>query len=767
MLKDFQPRLYQQTILGTAVNNNTLAVLPTGLGKTALAFLLTVQRLTKYPDSKILMLAPTKPLCEQHLKTFRNILDIEPEKIVLFTGSVSPKKRANLWQDAQIVISTPQGLENDLINRRINFKEVSLLIVDEAHHAVGDYSYVWLAEQYDKLAENQRILALTASPGATLEKIKEICDNLLIEKVEVRTEKDPDVKPYVKDTKINWLELKFPEELKKLHTELKNTIKRKLTLVQSFGYITNTNLNKGQVLKLQGMLQHKLAKEGMNFDLMKSLSLIAEALKVEHALELLECQGIKPLHSYLDRLWQESAHTKVKAVKNLVRDPNFRTAYVLCQSAVERKLEYPKLKVLNDVVNKELNANQKIKLIIFTNYRDSAQEVCSHLESLAVKHELFVGQAKKNGIGLTQKQQKEVLDRFRTGEFNILVATSVAEEGLDIPKVDKVIFYEPTASAIRNIQRRGRTGRLEEGEVMVMYMKGTRDEAYRWAAHYKEKNMYKTLEQLKRSVKNPDSTFASAEKMLVKENTLEEIKIEKNKRDNKSLSDYAANMSSRLSSDTETPIAILADHREKDNKVVKELINLNVSVRTAQLTHADYIVSGKVAVEMKKVPDFVNSLVDGRLIEQVKELKQNFERAILIIEGEEDIYATRNVHPNAIRGALSSIVLGFEVPIIYTRDPEDTAAMLAVMAKREQHSDSKELSLHTNKPMSMKEQQEYLVSALPGIGLGTARTLLENFDSIRKLVNSSEDEIKGIKGLGKITAEKLVKLFDEKYVKDK
>ena len=766
MLKNFKPRLYQQTILGTAVNNNTLAVLPTGLGKTALAFLLTVQRLTKYPESKILLLAPTKPLCEQHLKTYREVLNIESEKIVLFTGSVSPKERADLWQDAKIIVSTPQGLENDLINRRINFQDVSLLIVDEAHHAVGDYSYVWLAEQYDKLAKNQLILALTASPGATLDKIKEICDNLRIEKVEVRTEKDPDVKPYVKETKINWMELKFPEELKKLHSELKTTVKKKLTAIKSFGYITNSNLNKGQILKLQGMLQHKLAKEGTDFDLMKSLSLIAEALKVEHALELLECQGIQPLHSYLDRLWQESAHTKIKAVKNLVRDLNFRNAYILCQSAVKRKVEYPKLKLLNETVMGELNKNNNIKLIIFTNYRDSAQEVCKHLESLAVKHELFVGQAKKNGIGLTQKKQKEVLDRFRIGEFNVLVATSVAEEGLDIPKVDKVIFYEPTASAIRNIQRRGRTGRLEEGEVMVMYMKGTRDEAYRWAAHYKEKNMYKTLEQLKRSVKNLDSTFASAEKMLVKESNNKEAKIEQSKKDNKSLNDYVPEVQD-LQNVVDQPIAILADHREKDNKVVKELINLNISVRTTQLTHADYIISGKVAVEMKKVPDFVNSLVDGRLIEQVKELKQNFARSILIIEGEGDIYAARNVHPNAIRGALSSIVLGFGVPIMYTKDPVDTAALLAVMAKREQHSDSKELSLHTNKPMSMKEQQEYLVSALPGIGLGTARTLLEHFGSIKNLVNASEDDIKELKGIGKITAEKLVKLFDESYVQKK
>src|SRR3989344_7940040 len=151
MLKNFVPRLYQQTILGTAANYHTLVVLPTGLGKTALAFLLAIQRLDNYPNSKILMLSPTKPLCDQHANTFRKHLEIPEGKVVVFTGSVPPEKRGELWKEAQIAISTPQGLENDVINQRIKLEEVSLLIFDEAHHATGEYSYVWLAPQYDKL----------------------------------------------------------------------------------------------------------------------------------------------------------------------------------------------------------------------------------------------------------------------------------------------------------------------------------------------------------------------------------------------------------------------------------------------------------------------------------------------------------------------------------------------------------------------------------------------------------------------------------------
>src|SRR3989338_51796 len=207
MIKNFTPRLYQQTILSTAAQKNTLVVLPTGLGKTAIAFLVAAHRLHHYPHSKILMLAPTKPLCEQHLQTFRTHIEIPVEKFVLFTGSVNPEKRGELWKEAQIVISTPQGLENDVINRRVRLDEVSLLIFDECHHALKEYAYVWLAQQYEKVCTFPRILGLTASPGSDMEKIKEICQNLFIEKVEVRTEEDADVKPYVQPIKIQWIKV--------------------------------------------------------------------------------------------------------------------------------------------------------------------------------------------------------------------------------------------------------------------------------------------------------------------------------------------------------------------------------------------------------------------------------------------------------------------------------------------------------------------------------------------------------------------------------
>ncbi len=726
MIKNFQPRLYQQTILGTAARYNTLVVLPTGLGKTAIAFLLAAQRFNHYPNSKVLILAPTKPLCEQHWLTFKNHLDLPEESFTLFTGDVKPERRAELWKSGKVIISTPQGLQNDLINQRINLQEVSLLVFDEAHHATGDYAYVWLARQYAGLSKYSRILALTASPGSDLEQIKEICKNLQIEKVEVRTEKDPDVKDYLQKVKINWQKVAFPSQLKVIQQQLLNCKKSKLIEAKNLGYCNNLELTKGQLLLLQRDLQKKLNSGYRDFELLRSLSLIAEALKVDHAIELLETQGIKPLDSYFKKLQLEAVNSKTKAAKNLSLDANFKLAVHSTTALADSNLQHPKLIKLKQIM---AESNGDSKTIIFTQFRDSAEQIIKVLSEIKITSHIFVGQTRKNGLGFSQKEQKQILDRFRQGEFRVLVATSVAEEGLDIPKVEEVIFYEPIPSAIRAIQRRGRTGRLQGGQVTVLVTEGTRDEIYRWVSHHKEKRMYSNLEKIKT-----------------------DLVLEKPVTDN-SLNRFIPK---------DQVVAILADHREKDNRIVKELIELGISVKTAQLNSADYILSEKVGVELKTITDFVNSIVDGRLLHQVKDLKTNFDKAILVVEGEEDIYTVRKVHANAIRGMLASITLDFKVPVLYTKNPKDTAALLAIMAKREQ-GQSQNFFYPEKKPLSIREQQEFIVSSLPMIGMVTARNLLKKFKSIRNLTNASREDLLQTPGVGEIMAQKLIGIFEKDY----
>jgi Fanconi anemia group M protein len=331
-----------------------------------------------------------------------------------------------------------------------------------------------------------------------MEAIKTICANLLIEKVEVRTEKDPDVSPYVQQIKMKWAEVEFPESYKAVQKFLHSCRKTKLEEVQKYGYCSSINVSKGELLGIQGELQKKVSSGEKEFEALRSMSLVAEALKVEHALELLETQGIIQLQTYLHNLQQESLSSKTKAVKNLVIDENFKSALFLVEQLVAENSPNPKLLKLKEIVSGILSNNKEAKIILFTQFRDSAEQIIAALQEISIFSQIFVGQAKKNGVGFSQKQQKEILDRFRAGEFNILVATSVAEEGLDIPKVDQVIFYEPIPSAIRSIQRRGRTGRLEKGEVLVLVTKGTRDEAYRWSSHHKEKRMYRNLKEVKK-----------------------------------------------------------------------------------------------------------------------------------------------------------------------------------------------------------------------------------------------------------------------------
>lgn len=733
-LKEVTPRLYQETIFSTCSMKNTLVVLPTGMGKTMIAMMLSAQRLQNFPKSKVLVLAPTKPLVEQHYTTFSKQMNLETGKMVVFTGMIRPAKREMMWKDARVIFSTPQGLENDIISNRIKLEDVSLVVFDEAHRATGDYAYTFISKQYDKKAKYPRVLALTASPGSDLEQITDVCKNLHIEDVELRTDSDPDVKPYIQEVSIVWEKVDLDPSLKSSLKYLKDCYKSKLKEVQEYGYCNSTHLNgnKMDILKLQRYLHMSIAKGERNPNIMKSVSLLAEAMKVQHAVELLETQGVSAVNDYMERIMIDSTSSKVKAVQNLARDLNFKSALILVRRLHKEGVEHPKMERLREVIERELTGNKKV--IIFSQYRDSAKKIVDKLNnSPGIKAKLFVGQMKKGGTGLSQKEQKAVLDEFRNDEFNALVATSVAEEGLDIPCVDSVVFYEPVPSGIRTIQRRGRTGRTEKGKVIILMTKGTRDEGFKWSAHHKEKRMYRHLESLK-------GKFTGTVR-----------------RKDDSLKKYLA---------PELDIKTYVDFREKGSGVIKELIELGINVEMKKLEVGDYILSSRVGVEFKTVKDFVDSLIDGRLLVQMKELKENFERPIVILEGDENIFSQRNIHPNAIRGVLSMIAVSYGIPIIQTKDAVETAAQMAVIAKREKEESNKPFSAHTSKkPTNLKELQEYLVSALPGVGPTLSKPLLQKFGSVINVMVAHESLLRKVDKVGEKKAKEIRKVLDSDYNK--
>lgn len=739
MIKDFVPRLYQETILNTASRKNTLVVLPTGMGKTNIFLMLAALRLQQYPNSKVMFIGPTRPLIDQYHEVFRKHLEIEEEKMAIFTGMVNPEKRAELWKNARVIFSTPQGMENDIITRRIKLEEVSLLGVDEAHRAVGNYAYVFIAKQYHQLSRFPRIIGLTASPGSDMETIKEVCQNLFIEEIEVRTNESGDVKPYVQEIKIEWKKVSLPAQFIDIQTNVKSFLKRRMERLKEWGVLKRAevgNVSRKDILDLQAQVRGRIAAGEKDFVMWNAISVLAEIMKIYHALELLETQGIQSLYTYLSKIQIDGMKSTSKAVTNIVNDIDFKNALYKTRKLHDERIEHPKMIELRKIVGNEIKENQDLKMIIFNQYRENAAELRDEINKInGVRSEIFVGQQKKGETGLSQKKQKEMLEKFRTGEINIIVATSIGEEGLDIPKVDVVVFYEPVPSAIRAIQRRGRTGRLEKGRVIILMTEKTRDETYRWAERGKEKRMYDNMANIKKELKL---------QVTVKDKPLSAFEHMKE----------------------EERIQVIVDHREKANSIVKELMQLGANIKLEQLSIGDYLLSQRVGVEFKTVEDFVNSIVDGRLLTQIKSLYEKYKKPVLIIQGGEDIYSIRNVHPNAIRGMIATIIVSYGIPVIMTKNEKESAALMYIIAKREQEMGYKEFNPHQEKTaQTLKEQQEYIVSALPSIGPSISKELLRKFNNVKAVINAPAEELEEVPKVGKVLAKKIREVLDSEYEK--
>lgn len=496
-LKKIIPREYQKRIFETCVKKNCLVVLPTGLGKTLIALMLAIKRMEDFPGEKVVFLAPTKPLAEQHLVSFKKHLPELFADMQLFTGMIKANKRKEIWKTADIIFSTPQCIANDLKKNLYNLEEVCLLIEDEAHKCLKNYDYNYIAQEYQKQAKHPRLLGLTASPGSESQKIKEICKNLSIEEVEIRTKESNDVKAYVQELEFKKIIVNFPpafEEMKQIlldiFTSYINELKKRRVL---FG-----PSSKKALIELQKKLMGNIARGNKNFNILLSASACAQAIKIQHALELLETQTMKSFNKYLKTLFNQASTKQSKGVVKLVGKPEFNFVFMRSNELLAKDIEHPKLAKLVELVNKEKLQNKKIKIIVFTQFRETATIICKKLNELSgIKAKVFVGQAKKNGTGLSQKEQKQIINEFSEGKINILCATCIAEEGLDIPEVNVVIFYEPVPSAIRAIQRSGRTARLMKGKLIMLITKKTRDEAFYYVSKSKEKKMHSIINSMK------------------------------------------------------------------------------------------------------------------------------------------------------------------------------------------------------------------------------------------------------------------------------
>lgn len=468
-----EPRAYQAQIIDSVKRNgNSLVVLPTGLGKTLIALSLIEKTISE--GGNALFLTPTKPLARQHSISIKNTLSILEKDVSLVTGETSGKKREELYS-SKIFVSTPQTIRNDIRSGIYPKERTKLVVFDEAHRAVGDYAYAEIAKN---MPENCLFLALTASPGGDRRRIKEVLGNLRIKNIEIRTEFDPDVVPFMKTMDKNWVQVELSPKLKEadaILSSLANFYSQKLSSTFMKPPVTSK-----QQFMLYGQRLRNL-RHPMKYSL---LSYYYTLLHLLHMQELLQTQGPHPFLLYLEKL---NAHDS-KSARAITKS----TEIAKIRQIVSSVEDHPKTEKLLQLLS---NMRDK-KLILFVQYRDQINRIKDVLDQKGYKSRIFVG--KRDGF--TRKNQEEAMDAFRRDEFNILIASSIGEEGLDIPAVDSVIFYEPIPSEIRSIQRRGRAGRFKDGSVHVLMTRATRDEYYYWASKKREQKMKEILLSLQKEL---------------------------------------------------------------------------------------------------------------------------------------------------------------------------------------------------------------------------------------------------------------------------
>jgi Fanconi anemia group M protein len=505
----FEAREYQKKIADTASSTNTLVVLPTGLGKTIIAIMVAAELLQRYPKSKVMVLAPTRPLVLQHFRSFKAQLHLPDASFVALTGIVDPGERELLWLKARAIFATPQTVYNDVSHGRVSLRDVVLAVFDEAHRSVKDYTYTKLAQAYREKSDHPLIMGLTASPGASNERVNEIKRNLFIEAVEARSDESEDVREYIEQTNIETIKVGVPDEYYETTLRLRELYNDKVKKLLSGGFLRSNKVSKKALLEARVTISARLraaqASGSPKGYIFGAIINQAQAVAVLHGLEMIETQGAPPLIRYLEKLREKP--DKGKATSSLVRDPKW-----LKMEEEAKKLAsipHPKVGLMLSVLRGQLERKPDSRIIVFTQYRDTIEDIVRALEKEGHSARRFVGQSDKEGSkGMDQETQSETLESFRKGEFKILVSSSIGEEGLHVPDVDLVVFYEAVPSEVRYIQRRGRTGRTREGRVVILLAEGTVDESYYYSTLSKESRMKELVrasegKQLKRRAKSP------------------------------------------------------------------------------------------------------------------------------------------------------------------------------------------------------------------------------------------------------------------------
>lgn len=488
-------RDYQYSIVALGLYHNLLVALPTGLGKTFIAATIMLNWFRWTREAKIVFIAPTKPLVSQQVKACFGIAGIPPSATTMLTGGTPPGVRAEEWSTKRVFFMTPQTIINDLKTGICDPKKIVLLVVDEAHRATGGYAYVEVVKFLTRFNSSFRVLALTATPGSSVEAVQEVIDSLGISRVEIRTEESLDIRRYVHSRKVETALFDDSEEMIMIMDLFSKSLQPVLNKVN----IMNAYWSKDPMsLTPYGCTQARMkwlasnVGKNANWGVKSMVNTIFSLLaSLAHGIELLKYHGIGPFHrsvlSFRDG-GSEQPEKGGKYRKEITESIHFQTMMTRIQiwGSEPDFVGHPKLEYLQSIILRHFVeagdayvedsvSSKSTRVMIFAHYRDSAEEIAKVLKrnDPMVRPHVFVGQANSKGSdGMDQKTQLSVIKMFQEGTYNTLVATSIGEEGLDIGEVDLIVCYDASASPIRMLQRMGRTGRKRAGNIVVLLMRG-------------------------------------------------------------------------------------------------------------------------------------------------------------------------------------------------------------------------------------------------------------------------------------------------------
>ena len=867
-----EARGYQIGALKACLSASTLLVMPTGFGKTAVEWMAMAEFLRK-GSGKILLVAPTTGLVDQQVRMAHEFLNFDNDLIKAYTGAKTPAQRQPIWEAARILMATPQVIRNDAQNGAIDLKEVDLLIFDEAHHATGNHAYAVVGDLYKASNEKAHVIGATASPGTTESQILEVASRLGIEHLEVHKKDSPYLSPYKVDMNIERHLLNLPQMLNELINPIQEHQAKEAQHLRDLGFLAPTNyLSSAHIEEAHKRASTAIRKRDVRgYDAARRIS---DLRRLHITLDLLKTQGLKAALSFIERA-EEDGREGSRGTNRFIA---IQAIHDFKNSAKVMEEIHPKPDYVAKLVENQTR-NSDSKILIFTEYRDTVELLCHRLNSIeGVIAERFIGQSGKGKrAGMNQKQQLEQLNKFRDGQINTLVATSVGEEGLDVPAADLVILYEPVPSAVRAIQRRGRTARQREGSVHILIAKNTRDEFVQSAAEKREEKMYTLLDRLARrgrlptkapasgnvvyefEIRNgeelqPAAEFWNQEKQrLTPQKTIEvsseavaqkppqsrgppvippaqkrpraqmgleqflvpseeETKQQEAKKpvnnpaipiQKREVKDWGVILDSSRGQvelvqarNEKTPIQV--DFRESSTTFCAHLRSLGVEFEFKHMPNGDIRISDRVLIERKSARDLVNSIIDGRLLAQIRRLKASAQRPLLLVEiGEGHSDA---IHPNAVHGALAHVTLDLGVPVMMTKNALESAYFVSVAQKREldlleklseysrRHSitsqdEEKQISksieaakkeveaikqqLEEEGPLAKRwrnmlaKQRIQVLAAIPGLGQKRAASLIDSFSDIAGVFAASEEELAKATGIGESSAREVYRILHD------